>query len=123
MPRLGQLLSALLIALIGVLIVQMFLLAGMYLRMAVDHPRVPVVPDTMTLRALAADPVLTAALGTADPALDAIAAQHTLVIIITPALPTPATKEPDGGKALIERFINLTGDPIGSISPYREAIS
>jgi hypothetical protein len=138
MPRIGQLLSALLVALIGVLVVQMFLIAGMQQRLTTTE-RTPAI-DAVQLPAPAADPPLAAAPISAD-AAPPPATTSTLVIVITagdpapappaPAtmldLPEPAANEPpaqrDGGKALIERFIELTGKPLGTVPFAQEAAS
>jgi hypothetical protein len=133
MPRLGQLLSALLVALIGVLVVQMFLIADMQQRLAITE-RVPAT-DTVQLPAPVADPLVAAApisAATTPPTTS------TLVIVITADQPTPAPPAPatmlnlpaaavdkspvphDGGKALIERFIELSGRPLGTVSSAQE---
>lgn len=54
MPRIGQLLSALLIATLGVLVVQLLLLAGMHQRLALDSPTPPA-SDTLLLLTPALD--------------------------------------------------------------------
>lgn len=140
MSRIGQLLSALLVALIGVLVVQMFLIAGMQQRLTTAE-RTPAL-NTVQLPAPVADPPLAAAPITADaPPPPTPATTSTLVIVITagdpapappaPAtmldLPEPAANEPpaqhDGGKALIERFIELTGNQLGTVPSAQEAAS
>jgi hypothetical protein len=132
MPRLGQLLSALVIALIGVLVVQMVLIAGMHERLAADQ-RAPT-SGTLALPAPAADPALVATMSTDAPPAPPSA---TLVIIISarpPALghspgqgtmldlPAPPANPPpsDDGKALIERFIDLTSKPLGAAPSTQE---
>ncbi len=136
MPRLGQLLSALLVALIGVLVVQMFLIAGMQQRLTATE-RTPAT-DTVKLLAPVADPPPAVA-----PIASAIAPPRTsmLVIIVTAGDPAPAQPAPapmlalpastgseppashDGGKALIERFIALTGTPLGTMPSTQEVAS
>lgn len=139
MPRLGQLLSALLVALIGVLVMQMFLLAGMQQRMAADQPIPPAAHDTMSLPAPASAPPLAVTPLVANAAQQAPAAQRTLVIIIMANDPPPASAparmldlpqesplqlapQPAGGRVLIERFIALSGKPLGSSQPGEEGL-
>ena len=122
MPRLGQLLSALLIALIGVLVVQMFLLAGMQQRLAIDQPTPPATANTISLSAPALDPPLGTAPIPDDAAQKAPPVQQTLVIIITPGDPTPAMEEPNGGRDLIERFIELSSNRLADTPPSQEDV-
>lgn len=132
MPRIGQLLSALLIALIGVLVVQMFLFAGMEQRLPADRP--PPVPGMAALPA-PTTPARMAAIATQAPTRPRPA---TLVIVVMTAQarptvgPAPATmldlpaalppQQPpsDGGEALIERFIALTSERLGPSSAEEE---
>ena len=136
MPRLGQLLSALLIALIGVLVVQMFLIAGMQQRLEVAAPT----PDAYASGVVSAAPDPfpgaegTAFVATAGPTAPA----QTLIIVITTGEPFAMTTLPlipeidsspvvemvpsasDGGRARIERFIALTGAPLGATRPEQD---
>lgn len=130
MPRIGQLLSALLIALIGVLVVQMFLFAALQQERTRDQALPPVANDTTAAPAPAFDPLLAGAPPPAAPQIPHVGAeQRPIVIIIThvspTAVPAPArmidfpeetedqpSAQSDGGKALIERLIELSGKPI-----------
>ena len=110
MPRVGQLLSALLIALIGVLGVQMFLFAALQQERARDQTLPSVVNDSTAAPASRLDTLLAA-----DPIAQALSDQRAVVIIITTefspnsAVVVTSPAQSDGGKALIERFIALSG--------------
>lgn len=129
MPRIGQLLSALLVALIGVLVVQMFFIADVQQRLDTTQ-RVPAA-DMAEFPA----PIVTSSFA-APPVAAAIAppAATTLVIVIMAddhisAPPSPATgiqessAPHDGGRTLIEHFIELTDTPLGSGLSTQEAAS
>lgn len=128
MPRIGQLLSALLIALIGVLVVQMFLFAALQRRTV--EPPTPSPGGTDRL-AIASQPLNVPR--AAAPAPE----QRLVVIIITqghpPPRPAPAgvlefpvevtgelAVRPNEGEEVIERFIALSGKLIGSGSVRKE---
>jgi hypothetical protein len=124
MPRFANLLSALLVALIGVLVVQMFLFAALYAERAVLPAPPPASYDAIAAPAeplFAAAPVLPPAAPNPIP----------IVIVVTQPAPPAPTPVPSpnamrdfprdtgpqsrldaGGKALIERFITLTGTPL-----------
>lgn len=128
MPRIGQLLSALLVALIGVLVVQMFFIAGVQQRLEATQP----VPATDIVELPA--PVVTSALA-APPVTAAIAppAATTLVIVIaagdgisvppSPATEIQASSAPhDRGRTLINNFIELTDAPHGT-APFTQEVA
>ncbi len=132
MPRIGQLLSALPLALIGVLVVQMFLLAGMQ-RWPTDRP--PPAADMLALPAPPSDARM-AAIATDTSVTRSRSA--TLVVVITTATSRPtvdpdlvtmrdlsAAESPqpapsDTSKTLIERFVALTSTPLGTSAAEEE---
>jgi hypothetical protein len=138
MPRIGQLLSALLLALIGVLVVQMFLLAGMQQRLLGPQTPVPSLDQMTSAAALDPAPL--------EQELSCAAAPQRPIIIVTmhpTAVPpqvapvhipiatmldldtleaTPALSSVGGddGRALIERFIDMTDTRLGSDTAGKE---
>lgn len=119
MPRIGQLLSALLVALIGVLVAQMFLIVDMQQRLPTAMR--PSATATVAFPTPVSNPALASAPSATVPAPSP---PPTLVIIVSADDPVPSdgperaalADQParsDGGKAMIERFIELTGKPLG----------
>ena len=129
MPRIGQLLSALLVALIGVLVVQMFVIAGVQ-----QHLEAPQ-PVSATDLAESPAPVVTSSF--AAPSVAAAIAPPpatALVIVIAAddhisAPPSAATEiqassaPHDRGRTLINNFIELTNAPHGTAPSTQEVAS
>lgn len=129
MPRIGQLLSALLVALIGVLVAQMFFIADVQQRLEAPQPvsatdmaefPAPVVPSV-----LAAPPVAAAiAPPTATTLVIVITADGRISVPSSPATGLQESPAPhDGGRALIEHFIELTDAPHGAAPSTQEVAS
>jgi hypothetical protein len=127
MPRIGQLLSALLVALIGVLVVQMFLLAGMQQRLTTDPPAPPPAPAVESLSAPAAAPPPAPAPPSVPAPLPSRASRsiviNTRAAPAPPPLPAPApmidldtikhrlvartSPDSDDGQARLDAFIEM----------------
>lgn len=110
MPRVGQLLSALLVALIGVLVVQMFLLAGMHQQLANTQTSPPVDQDLPSLPAPQLESPLAAA--PAPPETSFPEAPHVRPIVIVVTVPDLPAGVEDREQAVIEHFIAASGAPI-----------
>lgn len=129
MPRIGQLLSALLVALIGVLVVQMFFIADVQQRLEapqrVSAPDVAEFPAPVVTSSFAAPPVAAAsAPPTATTLVIVVTADDRISVPLSPAtgiqeLPAPH----DGGRTLIEHFIELTDTPHGAAPSTQEVAS
>lgn len=137
MPRIGQLLSALLVALIGVLVVQMFLLAGMHQQLATTQPAPPVDQELPSLPAPQLGPPLAAAPAPPETSFSEAPRARPIVIFVTaPGLPplqedreqavienfiaasgAPIQQNPATPNVALELFIALTGEPIRSSAP------
>lgn len=132
MPRLGQLLSALLVALIGVLVVQMFLLAGMQQQLKSVPLGPPPATDVESLAAPVVQPgptslpprvsrsiVITTRAAPAPPPLAAPAPMIDLDTI--EHLPVARTSpDPDDGQARLDAFIELIRTQVPASQPRKE---
>lgn len=129
MPRTGQLLSALLVALIGVLVVQMFFIADVQRHLEapqrVSVPDVAEFPAPVVTSSFAAPPVAAAsAPPTATTLVIVITAGDRISVPSSPATGIPESPElHDGGRTLIEDFIELTDTPHGAAPSTQEVAS
>lgn len=119
MPRVAQLLSALLVALIGVLVVQMFLLAGMHQQLANTQPAPPVDQELPSLPALQLESPLAAAPAVSESSLSEEPRTYPIVIVV--AVPGVPLVPEDQNQAVIERFIDMTDTPIRSDASERRS--
>lgn len=128
MPPIGQLLSALLVALIGVLVGLMFFIAGVQQRL--DTPQrvsatgIAKVPASVVTSSFAAPPVAAIAPPTATTLVIVITADDRIAVLTSPGTGIQESPAPhDGGRALIEHFIALTDTPHGTASSTQEVAS